>query len=563
MKQPSLAHVLQPKWRTALQRLRAERAAGGSGKLVVLALVGGAFWAGVFGVLYRILKSLRGVEELGPLIPGKILGLVLLSFISILVLSNVITALSSFFLAKDLDLLVSAPVDWLRLYLAKLGETLLHSSWMVALMAVPILTAYGVVYKGGLLFALYAVLAIVPMLILPAVLGSAVTLILVNIFPARRTRDLLSIVALGAAGGVILLFRVIRPEQLARPEGFRNLLDFLILLRGPTSPFLPSEWASQAIMGYLRREIDPLPLMLLWTTAAAFITLGAVLHRALYAQGFTKAQEGAERFIRGSFWRWTVGSLLGWLPVAKREFVLKDIKLFFRDTTQWSQLILLAVLVVVYLFNIQALPLHRGEPVGFFYVNLVSFLNLGLAGFVLASIAARFIFPAVSLEGRQMWLLRSSPLDLRALLWSKYWVGTLPLLILGLILTGLTNALLEVSTFMMIVSLATMAGLTLAISALALTFGTLYPQFETENAAQIPTSFGGLVFMMATIALLAGVLIVLSRAVYTFVRGAWEGQALGITPEMMVWFAVAGALCTAATIVPLRMALRKMETFEF
>jgi len=38
---------------------------------------------------------------------------------------------------------------------------------------------------------------------------------------------------------------------------------------------------------------------------------------------------------------------------------------------------------------------------------------------VLASIAARFIFPAVSLEGRQMWLLRSSPLDLRALLWSK------------------------------------------------------------------------------------------------------------------------------------------------
>ncbi|HXO83898.1 MAG TPA: hypothetical protein VN803_00080 [Gemmatimonadales bacterium] len=563
MKQPSLAHVLQPKWRTALQRMREERANGGTGKLVVLVLVGGAFWAGVFWILYRILSALRAVQELGPLIPGKMLGLILLSFISILILSNVITALSSFFLAKDLDLLVSTPVDWLRLYLAKLGETLLHSSWMVALMAMPILTAYGVVFNGGVLFAPYAVLAIVPMLILPAVVGSAVTLILVNIFPARRTRDLLSIIALGAAGGVILLFRVIRPEQLARPEGFRNLLDFVVLLRGPTSPFLPSEWASQAIMGYLRNEFDPFPLVMLWSTAAAFVTFGALLHRALYAQGYTKAQEGAERFIRGGLWRWTVGSLLGWLPVAKREFVLKDIKLFFRDTTQWSQLILLAVLVVVYLFNIQALPLHRGEPVGFFYVNLVSFLNLGLAGFVLASIAARFIFPAVSLEGRQMWLLRSSPLDLRALLWSKYWVGTVPLLVLGLILTGLTNTLLEVSPFMMILSLATMAGLTLAISALALTFGTLYPQFETENAAQIPTSFGGLVFMMATIALLAAVLMVLSRAVYTYVRGTWEGQSVGVTPEMLVWFVVAAALCAAATFVPLRLALRKMESFEF
>src|SRR5205814_7297780 len=112
--------------------------------------------------------------------------------------------------------------------------------------------------------------------------------VLVNIFPARRTRDLLSIIALGAAGGVILLFRLIRPEQLARPEGFRNLLDFVILLRGPTSPFLPSEWTSQAIMGYLRHEIDPLPLVLLWTTAAVFVTVGALLYRVLYSAALTE-----------------------------------------------------------------------------------------------------------------------------------------------------------------------------------------------------------------------------------------------------------------------------------
>jgi len=249
--QPSLTHVLQPKWRTAQQRLREARIRGGGGKLVLLLLVGGAFWAGVFGVLFRILKYFRGIEELGPLLGAKLLGVALLSFVSILILSNVITALSSFFLAKDLDLLVSTPVDWLRLYLAKLGETLVHSSWMVALMTVPILAAYGVVYRAGLFFIPYALAVLLPLLALPAVFGSAMTLILVNVFPARRTRDLLSIVALGAAAGVILLFRLIRPEQLARPEGFRNLLDFIAVLRTPTSPFLPSEWATKAIMGFL------------------------------------------------------------------------------------------------------------------------------------------------------------------------------------------------------------------------------------------------------------------------------------------------------------------------
>ena len=563
MTQPSLWRVFEPKWRTALQRIREERSRGGSGKLLLLVGVGTLFWLAVFRVLYVILRYFRGVEELGPLLAGKLLGLVLLSFIAILVLSNVITALSSFFLAKDLDLLVSAPVDWLRIYLAKLGETLLHSSWMVALMAVPILTAYGVIYHGGPLFAPFAVLALFPMLVVPAVAGSAVTLVLVNVFPARRTRDLLSIVALGAAGGLILLLRVIRPERLASPEGFRNLLDFIAVLRTPTSPFLPSEWATKAIMTFLRGEVDPLPLVLLWTTAAALVTIGAMLHRALFAPGFTKAQEGAERFVRGTWWRWTVGTLLGFLPVAKREFVLKDIKLFFRDPTQWSQLILLAVLVVVYLFNIKALPLHRGEQVGFFYVTLVSFLNLGLAGFVLAAIAARFIFPAVSLEGRHMWLLRSSPLELRALLWSKYWVGTIPLLVLALLLTGLTNVLLQVRPFMMVVGMLTIGGLTFAIAALALGFGALYPQFETENAAQIPTSFGGLVYMMATIALLGAVLRTLWTAVYAYVRAVYEGQPVVVDAWMISWFAVAAVLCAAATALPLWVGLRRMERFEF
>jgi ABC-2 type transport system permease protein len=563
MSQPSLWRVLEPKWRTALQRVREERSRGGSGKLLLLVVVGVLFWTAVYVLLYFILRYFRSVEELGPLLAGKLLGLVLLSFIAILVLSNVITALSSFFLAKDLDLLVSAPVDWLRIYLAKLGETLLHSSWMVALMAVPILTAYGVIYRGGLLFLPYAVLTLLPMLVLPAAVGSALTLVLVNIFPARRTRDLLSIVALGAAGLLILILRVIRPERLASPEGFRNLLDFIAVLRTPTSPFLPSEWATRAVMTYLTGNFDPQPLALLWTTAAAFVTLGAMLHRALFATGFTKAQEGAERFVRGEWWRWTVGTVLRFLPVAKREFVLKDVKLFFRDTTQWSQLILLAVLVVVYLFNIKALPLHRGEPVGFFYVTLVSFLNLGLAGFVLASIAARFIFPAVSLEGRHMWLLRSSPLDLRTLLWSKYWVGTVPLLVLALLLTGLTNVLLEVRPFMMIVGMVTICGVTFAIGALALGFGALYPQFETENAAQIPTSFGGLVFMMATIALLGAVIFVMWQAVYTYVRAVYEGQPVVVSAAMIGWFAVATALCAAGTAVPLWVGLRRMERFEF
>ncbi len=554
-----LAAVLRPKWLTA----RARAGGGERGRLVrglVLGAIGAGFWAIAFGLLYRVLRYFAGVEEIGALLAGRLLGLLLMSFAAILLLSNVITALSSFFLARDLDLLVSSPVDWLTLYGSRLLETALHSSWMVVLLSLPMLAAYGVAYHGGITFVAAAVAGFVPFLLIPAALGSAVTLLLVNAFPARRTRDILSVIGVLAAAGLVVLFRLLRPEQLARPEGFRSLVEFISVLRGPTSPLLPSEWLQRTLMGTLTGRFDALPLYLLWTTAAAFVVLGALLHRRLYAVGFTKAQEGAQRSARSSAAARAARAVLAPLGVRRSELVLKELRVFFRDSTQWSQLILLAVLVVVYVVNIKFLPL-TGEGITFFIVNLIPFLNLALSGFVLASIAARFLFPGVSLEGRTWWLLRSSAMSMRDLLWAKFWVGTLPLLVLALAIIGVTDTLLQVTPFMFAVSIGSITLLTFAIAGLAVGFGTLYPRFETENAAQIPTSFGGLLFMMAAIALIGLVLVLEARPVYAYLSARAGGEEAA-PAEMVLGFAAAAVVCLAATFVPLGLARRRLEAIE-
>jgi ABC-2 type transport system permease protein len=555
----SLFHLLRPKWLTARARARGgER--GRAARIAVLGITGALFWAFVLVVVFRLLLYFRRVPDIGPLLAGKLLGLIFVSFFAILLLSNIITALSTFFVARDLDLLVSAPVDWLRLYGAKLLETAVHSSWMVVLMAVPIFVAYGIAYEGGLLFPLVALGTFVPFLFIPAVVGSAITLLLVCVFPARRTRDILSVIAVLAAGGLVLLFRMLRPELLARPEGFRSLVDFIAVLRTPTSPLLPSEWVQRAVMSSLMGIPDALPYYLLWSTAAAFVVLGALLHRSLYASGFTKAQESSERWARGSNLKRLANAIFGPLGTVRRELLMKEIRVFFRDTTQWSQLILLAVLVVVYVFNIKFLPL-RGEGVTFFLVNVIPFLNLVLAGFVLASIAARFIFPAVSLEGRTLWLLKSSPLRLRELLWAKFWMGTLPLLLLALGIVFVTNVLLQVSMFMMYVSLFSITLLTFALAGLALALGTLFPQFETENAAQIPTSFGGLVYMMASVALIGAVVVLEARPVYGYLS-ARAFRAEASATEMMVGFGAAAVLCIGTLVASVSVAVRRLQAVE-
>jgi ABC-2 type transport system permease protein len=227
-------------------------------------------------------------------------------------------------------------------------------------------------------------------------------------------------------------------------------------------------------------------------------------------------------------------------------------------------LILLGVLVVVYIYNVKALPLRTGEEVGFFLVNVISFLNLGLAGFVLAAIAARFIFPAISLEGRTLWLLRSAPVDLRTLLWTKYWVGVTPLLVLALAITIGTNLILEVGGFMMALSVATVSAATCAIAALALGFGTVFPRLDTDNAAQISTGFGGLLFMMTAIAYLGAVISLEAWPVYAILQARLHGLPLGAVRWSGLIGGLLGALVLSgiATILPLRIAARRIQVLE-
>jgi ABC-2 type transport system permease protein len=559
-----LVHLLAPKIRMARRR-----AAQGSsrGRAVLMGTVGGIFWLMLFGIVFRMLRYFKNTPGVGDVLAVKLLGVILLAFLSVLLLSNIITALSSFFLARDLELLQAAPVDNIKVYLARLIETMMQSSWMVVLVMIPVLSAYAISFRAGPLFFVVAIIAITAYLVLPAVVGTAMTLVLVNVFPARRARDLLALIALFGATGVILMFRLLRPEQLVRPEAFRDLVDFVAALNTPSSVWLPSDWAAEAMLapvGVRHLAGDLFPLLLLVSTAAAFIVLGAFLHQRLYPEGFSRAQEGAE-LKEGVLSKPAVlERSFGPLPITARTLVAKDIRTFFRDTTQWSQLILLAVLVVIYVYNIKVLPIWSGEQLSFLMINVVSFLNLGLAGFVLAAIAARFIFPAISLEGRTLWLLRSSPLDLRLLLWCKYWVGITPLLILAVALTVGTNLILRVDRIMMILSIVTIVMMTFAIASIALGFGAIFPRFETDNAADISTGFGGMVFMMSAVGYLTAVVALEAWPVYSVLRSRSEGLDLTSAQfgALGVGLGLALLVTTVAIVIPLRIARQRIELLD-
>lgn len=529
-----------------------------SGRWIPALLGGGAGFALVYFVTLRLLRALREVPEVGAPLASKLLGLGFLLFLGVLLLSNLVAALSSFFLARDLPAALSSPVDWLSLYGARLTETAVSSSWMVLLLLVPLLEAYRTAHGAGAGFWLVAGAVLPPFLVLPAAVGAALTLVLVRIFPARRTRDLLAVTTVAGAALLVAGLRMLRPERLADPEGFRNLVDFLAMLRGPSSPWLPSAWAAEALRGSLEGSLDPFWILLLWSTAAAALVGGAWLHRRLYVRAYSRAQEGAEKGVRSlPLWR-ALSRALRFVGVRRRELFLKDARAFFRDATQWSQLVILGVLLVVYVYNMRVLPLRSTEAVGAMLVAAVSFLNVGLAGFILAAVAARFVFPAFSLEGPALWLLGSAPVTPTDLVRAKFWAGVCPLLVLGLALVGLTAVGLGVDAGLVLLSLGTVAGLVLAVVAQALAWGIALPRFEAENAAQIPTSLGGFLYMLGALTTLVAVLAVQAWALRDWLASTFPGRAARPPHEGEVLLALGlvALVCGVGAAVPYRLARR-------
>src|SRR5713226_3040829 len=548
-------------WKNEL-RLHREK---GWGRSLVLLCLGLAFWFATYWVVRRVLVYFQTVYELGPALAYQLLLIVLLTFLSMLLFSNLITALSAFFLSRDLDLVLSAPTPLQAFFYSRLITTTLNSSWMVLFFSLPIFAAYAAVFGGGINFYVSVALVLPLFLIIPAALGALVTHLLVYFLPARRIRDILFFIGLFAFVVLYLLFRFSQPERLVQPETFCLFLEFMSAMETPSSPYLPSSWSAEIFAATLFKKPVDLwffyPLLLSY--ALFFPLISCWVSGAVYLTGWSKAQESRQGRRQGYVLDRMIRGMTGFFPETLRAIMTKDIKTFLRDTTQWSQLFLLLALVVVYLYNFKVLPIDRSPIPSSILRTVISFTNLALAGFVLSAVAVRFAFPAVSLEGKSFWILQSAPISLRTLLWSKFWLNLIPLLFLGELLVFLSNLLLRVPPWMMTLSLITIFLATFGITAIAVGVGALYPKFDYDHAAEIPTGFGGVICMIFSIGFIGLTVMIEAWPVYLLTTerltpGVGTQSFWALVPSL----AMVLVLTTAAVAIPIRLGLKKFETMK-
>ncbi len=530
--------------------------------------LGLSFWGGMFLIFYRVLRYFQGVDGLGDILAYKLLSMTLITFFSLLIFSAILTSLAKLYLAKDLSLVHSMPVSREKVFLARWLESTFDSSWMVLIYSLPVLLSYGVVYRAGWFYYAMVGLNLVPFCLIASGLSAIVVMISAMVLPAGRIRSVFLFLGLLVALLLILSFRLIRPEKLVNPESFASLILYLKTLESPSSPILPTTWFSDALKAGLSGSWENalFHTVLSWSGALSLVFISTWISGVLYFKGLSKSQVSAGKVLtfRG-------GKKIGWgflfhsLPGPVRALVEKEVKTFFRDQTQWSQIFLVMGLIVIYLYNFSVLPLERSALPIEYLQNLLSFLNIGLAVFVLSAISVRFVYPAVSLEGDAFWIVRSSPLTIRTFLWVKFFVYFLPLLFLSELLIVSTNLLLKVTPFMMVLSVVTVLLMVPGIVAMGIGLGAIYPDFKSENPTQAATSLGGLIYMTLCMGFIAAIVVIEAGPAYNiFMTGL---RMENLTPFQWVWivcsFAVVFGLCAEAVVIPMRMGERAIRQEKY
>jgi len=559
--------LLKPRFWSFKNRRRSGGLKGRRLRLILFSSMGLAFWVGTFLIFYRILTYFQRLEGFGDVLAYKLLSMALITFFSLLIFSSILTSLSKLYLAKDLSLVHSLPVSREKIFLARWIESTIDSSWMVLIYSLPLFLSYAIVYKTGAFYYGMVGFNLLPFCLIASSVSAFVVMVIAAVLPAGRIRGVF--VFLGLLMFILLLvsFRLMRPERFVHPESFNTVVAYLKSLESSHSPLLPTTWffdtLRAALTGSIRNAFFNSALS--WSFAGTMIFVITWISGAVYFKGLSKAQTAASKFFPFlRFKKFGYGFFFNSFPSPARAFAVKEIKTFFRDQTQWSQVFLVAALIIIYLYNFSVLPLEKSSIKIEYLQNLISFLNMGLAAFVLTAVAARFVFPAVSMEGDAFWIVMSSPVSIRTFLWIKFFVYFIPLLLLSELLIVVTNILLHVTPFMMVISVFTTFFMVPGIISMGLGLGAIYRDFRSENPAQSVTSLGGLIYMTVSIGFIGLIIMLEAGPVYNIFMTGIRG--VGLSLLQWLWlvgsFSIILALCAGAVVIPMRLGAKKISYDE-
>jgi ABC-2 type transport system permease protein len=525
-----------------------------------------------FYLFYSGLEFVGNFPGLGTLLVERLLYLLFAFLFVLLLFSNLVISYTNFFRNRESQFLLTLPVPFQTIFQWKFIESGVVASWAFLFLVAPLLAAYGL--NRGVPWHFYpvTVLFVSLYIMLPAIVGAWLALFLAR-HMERRVFQLLSV----GSALVLLLVAILwlkpdpLPADMAETRVLAVLDRMMVKTRFAEQAFLPSYWLSAGVVNWSDGAFE----------ASGFYALVLLSHTLFFGfitftktgQAFhTAASTVQSRSGVFTSWRWVrewqaresaVKRNKGWLeailnraPIIKPDvlaLIIKDIRTFWRDTTQWGQTLVLFGLLGVYIINLRHFTSQLTNP---FWVHLVSYLNLGATSLNLATLTTRFVYPQFSLEGKRIWIIGMAPLGLAQVVRVKYWLASGASLILTLGLIILSCQILKMTIDRTLFFACAVTVMTFTLNGLAVGLGVLYPNLREDNPGKIVSGFGG------TFCLVLSFLYIVCSVAMLALGTPWSrigSKSLFI--QLACWLGFS-SLSVLLGWMPLRLAMRRVTKLE-
>ncbi len=543
-----------------------------------------AFLAGYMVVGYllfsRGLVYITKLPGLGHVLSERIFYLLFFFFFLMLAFSNAVISYTTLYRSRETSWLLSLPISFRALYAWRFVETLVFSSWGLVVISAPLLAAYGGLRSAPPEFYLKAVLVALPFVAIPATIAGWSMVMAVRYINRW-------VLAAAAAVALYLLAQVGAAFLSAPPEGESETGASIVatvnqVLRHTelsVNPLMPSTWMSNALAGWSRPFESRATFYALLVVAYSLFGLWTVVAFAwrLFYPGYDASMR---RRARGA-WRRKVKRLangeaglirlspleriatrpLAYLRVrrATRALVSKDLLTFWRDPAQWVQFAIVFGLLFLYVLNLRNMGYDYQSP---FWSAVIVHLNLGVCSLALSTLTTRFVFPQFSLEGRRLWILSMSPIDLGKVVLQKFftsWIATASITVLLMVVSGL---MLDLPAGSIAFYAAMIALMSTALNALAVGLGALFPNLRESNPAKIVSGFGGTLCLILSFLYIVAVIMTLAypAAVKLAKSGPFATQNPNTASTISVSLTI--ALTAVTTALPLFFAVKRVKKVE-
>ena len=539
---------------------------------IIVAFMAG-YWGLSFWLFYLALSFLASFFGLGTVLTERLMYLLFAFLFVLLLLSNVVINYTNLFRNRESTFLMSLPVPATTIFRWKFIESALLASWAFVFLIVPLLAAYGLTQGVAWHFYPVTILLITLFVMLPGVAGSWLAVNLAR----HLDRRAFQIAAVTLAAALLILARFWWKANVVSEDTLETRVpDVLNQLLRKTSfaqfPFLPSYWLSASLLQWAEGALTLAGFFMLVLLShvlffgfLAFTRLGGLFPEAASRVSSRASVWGQWEWFRAAARRrqafsYADGPLqkaansLRWLGRDVRALLVKDARMFWRDTTQWGQSVLLLGLLGVYLINLRQFTAQLTSP---YWIHMVAHLNLAACSLNLAMLTTRFAYPQFSLEGQRLWIIGLAPMGLVRVVKTKCWLAVCASLALTVGLMVLSSCLLKLEWTQVAFFCAVIVVMVFTLNGLAAGMGVLYPNFKETNPSKIVSGFGGtFCFVLSFLYILVSVLLL-----------AWSSAVTrSHLPSQYLAFAGLSAFILLSFVLgwlPFKFALARLKHFEF